>query len=111
MLFDPLRSCLRFRRKSEPERFLEAAAKLTLEEMEKILRWSDRYRTVLKAVASGASSWLEVYEKSRRAWGPVSKSNLTHLLVNLVKYGYLERREDGSFVIQDPVVRHVAACF
>jgi hypothetical protein len=97
--------------KVELKRFLNAAAKLALEEMGKILRWSDRYRMVLKAVANGAVTWSDVREKVTMSAGPISKSEITYLLVNLVRYGYLERRGNGSFTIPDPVVKHVAARF
>jgi len=94
--------------KAELERFLKVAAKLAAEESKKILRWSDRYQVVLKAVASGAVTWSRIYENVSMSLGPVSKSNITYLLDNLVRYGYLERREDGSFTIPDPVVKYMA---
>ena len=95
--------------RAELQRFMRAAAKLAREESEKILRWSDRYRMVLRAVAGGAITWSEVYGRICAKFGPISKSNLTYLLDNLVKYGYLERLKDGSFVIPDPVVKYMAA--
>ncbi len=97
--------------KAELEWFLKMAAKLAREESEKILRWSDRYQVVLKAVASGANTWSKIYEGASVSLGPVSKSNLTYLLKNLVRYGYLQRQEDGSFTIPDPVIEYMAAQF
>jgi DNA-binding IclR family transcriptional regulator len=87
------------------------AAKLAAEESKKILRWSDRYQVVLRAIASGALRWSEIYERTSVKFGPISKSDLTYLLDNLVKFGYLERREDGSFSIPDPVVKYMATKF
>ncbi len=94
--------------KAELGWFLKAAAKLAKEESEKILRWSDRYWVVLGAVASGALTWSEIYGRTSVKLGPISKSDLTYLLDNLVRYGYLERLGDGSFTIPDPVVRYMA---
>lgn len=94
--------------KAELERFLRMAAKLAAEESRKILCGSDRYPVVLKAIASGARRWSEIYRGISVKLGPIPKSDLTHLLNNLVQYGYLERLEDGSFVIPDPVVRYMA---
>lgn len=93
------------------EWFLKMAAKLAAEESKKILRWSDRYPMVLRAIASGALRWSEIYERASVKLGPISKSDLTYLLDNLVRYGYLERLEDGSFVIPDPVVKYMATKF
>ncbi|MEM2192610.1 MAG: hypothetical protein QXG38_03240 [Candidatus Hadarchaeales archaeon] len=59
----------------------------------------------LRAIASGASTCFDIYERASLKLGP--KSNLTYLLDKLVKYGYLERRDDGSFIIPDPVVRYM----
>ena len=97
--------------KADVGQFLKMAAKLAAEESKKILRGSDRYQTVLKAIASGAAKWSEIYERASVKLGPISKSDLTYLLNNLVRYGYLERSEDGSFVIPDPVVRYMATKF
>lgn len=93
------------------EQFLKMAAKLAAEESKKILRWSDRYQAVLRTVASGALRWSEIYERTSVRLGPISKSDLTYLLNNLVRYGYLERLEDGSFIIPDPVVKYMATKF
>ena len=96
--------------RAELERFLKMAAKLAAEESKKILR-SDRYQAILRAVASGALRWSEVYEGVSAKFGPIPKSDLTYLLDNLVRYGYLERSEDGSFTIPDPVVKYMATKF
>jgi len=97
--------------KGELERFLKMAAKLAADESKKILRWSDRYQVVLRAIASGALKWSEIYERTSVKLGPISKSDLTYLLDNLVRYGYLERLENGSFMIPDPVVKYMATKF
>jgi len=97
--------------KSELERFLKMAAKLATDESKKILKWSDRYQVVLRTIASGAIKWSEIYEKTSVKLGPISKSDLTYLLDNLVRYGYLERLENGSFIIPDPVVKYMASKF
>ena len=97
--------------KAELEWFLKMAAKLAAEESKKILRWSDRYQVVLRAIASGALKWSEIYERTSMKLGPISKSDLTYLLDNLVKFGYLERLEDGSFIIPDPVIKYMATKF
>lgn len=97
--------------KAELGQFLNMAAKLAAEESKKILRWSDRYHAVLRAIASGALRWSEIYERVSMKLGPISKSDLTYLLDNLVRYGYLERLEDGSFAIPDPVVKYMVTKF
>jgi AAA+ ATPase superfamily predicted ATPase len=97
--------------KANVDLFLKTAAKLAVEESKKILEWSDRYQVVLKAIASGAIRWSEIYDRISMKLGPISKSNLTYLLDNLVRYGYLERSEDGSFAIPDPVVKYMATKF
>ena len=89
------------------EGFLKAAAKLAAEESKKILRGSDRYGAVLRAIASGATNWSEIYDWISLKLGPISKSNLTYLLNSLLRYGYLERK-DGCFIIPDPVVKYMA---
>lgn len=60
-------------------------------------------------MAGGALTWSEIYDRTTIKLGPFSRSNLTYLLDNLVRYGYLERLENGSFAIPDPVVRYMAA--
>ncbi|KUO40725.1 MAG: hypothetical protein APZ16_01010 [Candidatus Hadarchaeum yellowstonense] len=97
--------------RADLEWFLKMAAKLAAEESKKILRWSDRYQVVLRAIASGALKWSEIYAGVSGKLGPIPKSDLTYLLDNLVRYGYLERREDGSFIIPDPVIRYMATKF
>ena len=94
--------------KVELEDFLKRAANLAEEESKRILRGSERYWVVLKAVASGATTWSQVYEWASLRLGPISKSNLTYLLKSLSRYGYLEEKEEG-FNIPDPVVRYLAS--
>ena len=43
--------------------------------------------------------------------GTKFKGRITYLLDNLVMCGYLERLEDGSFSIPDPVVKYMAIEF
>jgi AAA+ ATPase superfamily predicted ATPase len=89
------------------EDFLETAARLAAEEAKKILRWSERYLVVLKAIASGAFRWSQIYESASMKLGPISKSDLTYLLNRLLQYGYLEKKND-EYIIPDPAVRYMA---
>jgi AAA+ ATPase superfamily predicted ATPase len=95
--------------RAELERFLRMAAGLAAEESRKVLKGSDRYGVVLRAVAEGATRWSEIYGRVCGKLGPIPRSNLTYLLDSLVRYGYLERLPDGSFTIPDPVVRYMAS--
>jgi len=94
--------------KVEVEDFLRLASKLAEEESKKIFRGSERYWAVLKAVASGATKWSEIYDWVALKLGPIPKSNLTYLLSSLVQYGYLEKTEGERFVVPDPVVKFMA---
>jgi AAA+ ATPase superfamily predicted ATPase len=89
------------------EDFLETAARLAAEETKKILRWSERYLVVLRAIASGASRWSQIYESASMKLGPISKSDLTYLLNRLLRYGYLEKKND-EYIVPDPVVKYMA---
>jgi hypothetical protein len=93
---------------AELKQFLIRASKIAESEIKKILHLTDRYFIVLKVVAQGASTWSRIYDACRVIVGPISKSNLSYLLENLVKYGYLERLENGSFSIPDPIIKHLA---
>jgi len=82
------------------------AAGLVEEESRKVLRGSDRYMIVLRAVAEGSPGPRST---GGCAAGPIPRSDLTYLLDSLVRYGYLERLPDGSFTIPDPAVRYMAS--
>ncbi|MEM4312404.1 MAG: ATP-binding protein [Nitrososphaerales archaeon] len=88
--------------------FLNRASALVEEEMRKVLKGSERYLPVLKAVALGASTWSEVYNAISSKLGPIPKSEISTLLSNLVGYGFLEKRND-SYFIPDSVVKYTAS--
>lgn len=65
-----------------------------------------RYTAILKRLAQGASSWSELkgfveHEEKK----PIYNKNFTELLNNLLKAGFVERRE-GLYTISDPVLLH-----
>lgn len=88
--------------------FLDRASETVKTELTKILRGSDRYFIVLKSIASGAATWSEVYNYMSSRLGPVPKSDITILLRNLVKYGFVEE-EDETYSITDPVVKYTVS--
>jgi len=88
------------------ETVIAEGTRLVLKELEHIIAPSrSRYAAILKAVALGASSWSDIkafVEAATRR--PIDSKRLTTLIKNLIKYGYLEKR-NGKYGIPDPLVR------
>ncbi|AEC52304.1 hypothetical protein PNA2_1389 [Pyrococcus sp. NA2] len=95
--------------KEETLRSLYSKAKaLIKEELSHIFSHSKRYKFILKAVALGNKRWKNIKEYVEFRTGKINDAKFSNLLKNLVKYGYLEKR-DGEYVIPDPLVKEVVA--
>jgi len=81
------------------------AVKFINDELYKIIAPSKkRYAAILKAVAQGISSWSDIKRYVVVKTGNITDARFNELLERLVKYGYIERKDD-KYVIPDPIVR------
>lgn len=81
--------------------------KLISDEIEKIIAPSrDRYLGILEAVARGAKTWKQIKTYVVYKTGPITDSRFTTLLMNLVHYSLLEKK-DNEYEIADPIIKHL----
>lgn len=84
----------------------EEGSKLVLSELSNVIAPSRRrYSAILKAVASGATTWSDIKAYVIARTGRITDKRFTELLKRLVKYGYLAKEGD-RYMIPDPVVKH-----
>ncbi|WP_297510015.1 ATP-binding protein [Thermococcus sp.] len=88
------------------EEVLREAKSVVNSELSKLFAYSPRYRVILKAISLGYSRWKEVKDYLTLKLGYVNDSNFSKLLENLVKSGYVEKR-NGRYKISDPVLERV----
>lgn len=105
-LYGYIRGVRKLPEKDALDELFERAKALVLDEISALTRYSARYRFILKAVALGNSSWSSIKEYVEFKAGKINDAKFSALLKNLVKYGYLEKGEDG-YSIPDPVVKEV----
>ncbi|WP_372914765.1 hypothetical protein [Pyrococcus kukulkanii] len=72
-------------------------------EFSKLKKLSKKYELIMKIVAQGTHRWSEIKEKLELMSGKIDDKRFSDLLKNLVRYGYLEKR-DGGYFIPDPLV-------
>jgi len=85
---------------------LREAKSLVQTELSRLFAYSPRYRVILKAVALGYSRWKDIKDYLTLKLGYINDSNFSKLLENLVKSGYVEKKE-GKYTIPDPVLQKV----
>ncbi len=88
------------------EEVLREAKSVINTEVSRLFAYSPRYRVILKAVALGYSRWSDIKDYLTLKLGYINDSNFSSLLENLVKYGYIEKKE-GRYMIPDPVLARV----
>ena len=86
----------------------EEGSRMVLAELLKVIEPARaRYAAILKAVAQGVTRWRDIkafVEARTGTWIPSNR--FSHLLKNMVKYGYLAK-QGSEYTIPDPMVRHV----
>jgi len=91
-----------------PEATVERAAEIAAGEFCNFVRYmgTRRYVSVAKlAAAAGGARWSDVKRLLQAEEGrPISDSEVTKLLRNLVDYGFLEKRGE-LYAVPDPVLR------
>ncbi|RLF90555.1 ATP-binding protein [Thermococci archaeon] len=85
------------------EKLKEDAKRLINLEFSKLKKLSKKYELIMKIVARGTHRWSEIKEKLELMSGKINDKRFSDLLKNLVRYGYLEKR-DGGYFIPDPLV-------
>jgi len=75
-------------------------------ELSKLFAYSPRYKVMLKAISLGYSRWKDIKDYLTLKLGYVNDSNFSALLENLVKSGYVEKRNE-KYRISDPVLERV----
>lgn len=85
------------------EEVLREAKSVVNSELSKLFTYSPRYRVILKAIALGYSRWSNIKDYLTLKLGYVNDANFSNLLENLVKYGYVEKR-NNQYTIPDPVL-------
>ncbi len=88
------------------EEVLREAKSVINTELSRLFAYSPRYRVILRAVALGYSRWSDIKDYLTLKLGYINDSNFSTLLENLVKYGYVEKKE-GQYTIPDPVLAKV----
>ncbi len=88
------------------EEILREAKSVVNSELSKLFAYSPRYRVILKAISLGYSRWKDIKDYLTLKLGYVNDSNFSALLENLVKSGYVEKR-NGRYRISDPVLEKV----
>ncbi len=86
------------------EQVFKEGSELTLKEIETLIaRSRKRYIYILKSIVEGFNTWgvIKAYVESKA--GSVSDTVLNSLLQTLVKLGIVEKKQDDSYVISDPI--------
>ena len=94
--------------KASPEIFVEKAVKMVEGELQELYKKSDRYRLVLSAIAKGFRKWGDIYRYVELELGPISRSNFSYLLENLMKMNFVEKLQNG-YSISDPMIKEALA--
>lgn len=85
---------------------LDEGAGIVFSELESLIKPSRiRYLAILRAVASGLSSWSDIKAFVESRTGPVPDNRFNELLNKLVKYGYL-KKDNSLYSIPDPIVKY-----
>lgn len=96
-------------RKEVIDELLEEGSKLSMRELEHFLNIravaKKRYMVMIRGLAKEPLSWGGLKSLVEKESGPIYNKNFTELLNNLVKAGFVERR-DGFYTISDPVLLH-----
>ncbi|ODN30431.1 hypothetical protein A4H02_05200 [Fervidobacterium thailandense] len=91
------------------ESVLSQARQMIYEEIQEIIRYSENFKYVLKALAQGASTWKSIKEGaeflSRKR---MTDTSFNRLLTNLVRMGYVEKVPLNGYKLIDPIVADVA---
>ncbi|AEC52518.1 hypothetical protein PNA2_1603 [Pyrococcus sp. NA2] len=85
---------------------LKEAKSLVKSELAKLFAYSPRYKVILKAISLGYSRWRDIKDYLTLKLGYINDSNFSSLLENLVKSGYVEKR-NGRYRISDPVLEKI----
>lgn len=105
-LYGYIRVTRKINHKKALEEVLSEAKSVINTELSRLFTYSPRYRVILKAVALGYSRWSDIKDYLTLKLGYINDSNFSILLENLVKYGYVEKKE-GRYAIADPVLAKV----
>ncbi len=84
---------------------VEKAIKVEMEEMLKLK--GKYYKAILKAVSMGANTWSNIFRYVKGNLDVVSNSSFNDALTRLVKYSFLEKKND-EYEIPDPIIRETA---
>jgi len=81
------------------------AVPLLVSELEKLVNYSPRrYVAVLHAISLGLKFWKEIKRFTEGIVGYVPDNRFNSILQNLVKYGFVERTENGKYRPIDPLL-------
>ena len=72
--------------------FVKKAMKMVQGELQELYKKSDRYRLILETIAGGLRKRSDVYRSIAIQLGPISRSDFSYLLENLVKMNFVEKR-------------------
>ncbi len=86
-----LRGVRKLSEKDALEELFRRAEALVMDELSSLISHSRRYWFILKAVSLGNSRWSSIKEYVEFKAGRINDAKFSHLLKNLVKYGYLKK--------------------
>jgi len=84
----------------------DMASNMIKEELSELKVKSPRYITLLRAVATGLNRWSTLKRYLEAIEGPITDARFQVLLNNLIRYSWIEQREDRYYLI-DPVIEKV----
>ncbi len=95
---------LRYRGRTHSEAIDEVFQKAKSDIIDELSGYSPRYLTIMMAISEGYHSWSAIKAYVERSEGKrIDKKTLYTALRNLIRYGYIEKRDDGHYII-DPVI-------
>ncbi|CAB50423.1 AAA family ATPase [Pyrococcus abyssi] len=105
-LYGYIRVTRKVKHEDAMEEILREARLILSTELSRLFSYSPRYKGILKAISLGYSRWRDIKDYLTLKLGYINDSNFSSLLENLVKSGYVEKR-NGRYKISDPVLERV----
>lgn len=100
------RSSAKLSHKAALEEVFDEGATIAVSEVNALIRGSEkRYTAIMKAIASGLSTWADIKAYVVGKAGKISDSVLDKLITSLIKFSVVEKGEDGKYEIVDPILK------
>ncbi len=85
----------------------DEGSKIVINEIDGLVSKSkSRYLSILGAIVVGGNKWSEIKRYSISKNGAISDTRFNALIQSLVKFGLVEKTEDDTYAITDPIALH-----